>query len=98
MVDDVLPSVMSFFVFFVVTLGVMSVALGLTGLDFVTSVSGASAALANIGPGLGDTIGPAGNYAPLNDVAKWVLSAGMLIGRLELFAVYAIFTLSFWRV
>ncbi|MEL7253758.1 MAG: TrkH family potassium uptake protein [Pseudomonadota bacterium] len=97
-VDDVLTSVMSFFVFFVVTLGVMSVALGLTGLDFVTSVSGASAALANIGPGLGDTIGPAGNYAPLNDVAKWVLSAGMLIGRLELFAVYAIFTLSFWRV
>ncbi|MEO0372480.1 MAG: TrkH family potassium uptake protein [Pseudomonadota bacterium] len=97
-VDDVLTSVMSFFVFFVVTLGVMAVVLGLTGLDFVTSVSGASAALANIGPGLGDTIGPAGNYAPLNDAAKWVLSAGMLIGRLELFAVYAIFTLSFWRV
>ncbi|MEL7012100.1 MAG: potassium transporter TrkG, partial [Pseudomonadota bacterium] len=96
--DDVLTSVMSFFVFFVVTLGIMSVVLGLTGLDFITSVSGASAALANIGPGLGDTIGPAGNYAPLNDAAKWVLSAGMLIGRLELFAVYAIFTLSFWRV
>ena len=96
--DDVLTSVMSFFVFFVVTLGIMSVILGLTGLNFITSVSGASAALANIGPGLGETIGPAGNYAPLNDAAKWVLSAGMLIGRLELFAVYAIFTLSFWRV
>ncbi|MEL6315640.1 MAG: potassium transporter TrkG, partial [Pseudomonadota bacterium] len=96
--EDVLASVMSFFVFFVVTLGIMSVALGLTGVDFITSVSGAAAALANIGPGLGDTIGPAGNYAPLNDAAKWVLSAGMLIGRLELFAVYAIFTLSFWRV
>ncbi len=97
-VDDVLNSVMSFFVFFVVTLGVMAVGLGLTGLDFVTSVSGASAALANIGPGLGDIIGPAGNYEPLNDVSKWILSAGMLIGRLELFAVYAIFTLAFWRV
>ncbi|QGX97711.1 TrkH family potassium uptake protein [Roseovarius faecimaris] len=95
--DDVLNSVMSFFVFFTVTLGVISVALGLTGLDFVTSISGASAALANIGPGLGEIIGPAGNFATLNDTAKWVLSGAMLIGRLELLAVYAIFTVSFWR-
>lgn len=95
--EDVLNSVISFFVFFTVTLGLISVTLGLTGLDFVTSVSGAAAAIANIGPGLGDTIGPAGNFAPLNDTAKWVLSAGMLIGRLELLAVYAIFTVSFWR-
>ncbi|WP_101065376.1 TrkH family potassium uptake protein [Roseovarius salinarum] len=95
--EDVLNSVMSFFVFFIVTLGVISVVLGLTGLDFTTSVSGAAAAIANIGPGLGDTIGPAGNFAPLNDTAKWILSAAMLIGRLELLAVYAIFTVSFWR-
>ena len=95
--DDVLNSVMSFFVFFIVTLGLISVMLGVTGLDFTTSVSGAAAALANIGPGLGDIIGPAGNFAMLNDLAKWVLTAAMLIGRLELFAVYAIFTLSFWR-
>lgn len=95
--DDVLNSVMSFFVFFVVTLGVVAVALGLTGLDFTTSISGAAAALANIGPGLGDTIGPSGNFASLNDTAKWVLAAAMLIGRLELLAVYAIFTVAFWR-
>ncbi|RKF16214.1 TrkH family potassium uptake protein [Roseovarius spongiae] len=95
--DDVLNSVMAFFVFFIVSLGVISVLLSLTGLDFVTSISGAAAALANIGPGLGDTIGPAGNYAPLNDTAKWILSAAMLIGRLELMAVYAIFTINFWR-
>ena len=95
--DDVLNSVMSFFVFFIVTLGVIAVALGFTGLDFITSVSGAAAALANIGPGLGETIGPAGNFEPLNDTAKWVLVAAMLIGRLELLAVYAIFTVSFWR-
>ena len=69
-------------------------ALSLTGLDFVTSVSGAAAALANIGPGLGEIIGPAGNYASLNDTAKWILSIAMLIGRLELIAVYVIFTLS----
>ncbi|MFK7752054.1 MAG: TrkH family potassium uptake protein [Sedimentitalea sp.] len=94
---DVLSSVMSFFVFFTVTLGLLAWGLALTGLDLTTSVSGAAAALANIGPGLGDTIGPAGNYGALNDTAKWMLSAGMLIGRLELLAVYAILTIQFWR-
>ncbi|WP_171178738.1 TrkH family potassium uptake protein [Ruegeria sp. HKCCD8929] len=95
--SDVLSSVMSFFVFFIVTMGLVSWGLALTGLDFITSVSGAAAALANIGPGLGDQIGPAGNFAGLNDSAKWMLSAAMLIGRLELLAVYAIFTIQFWR-
>jgi trk system potassium uptake protein TrkH len=95
--DDVLNSVMSFFVFFIVTLGIISVILGFTGLDFITSVSGAASALGNIGPGLGEIIGPAGNFAPLNDTAKWVLIVAMLLGRLELLAVYAIFTISFWR-
>ena len=95
--DDVMGSVMSFFAYFIVTLGLLAVALSLTGLDFVTSMSGASAALANIGPGLGDIIGPAGNYAGLNPVAKWVLIAGMLIGRLEILAVFVIFTAKFWR-
>jgi trk system potassium uptake protein TrkH len=95
--DDVLSSVISFFTFFVVTLGVLAVALGMTGLDFVTSVSGAASALANIGPGLGDQIGPAGNFSGLNDAAKWLLAAGMLIGRLELMVVYALLTVHFWR-
>jgi trk system potassium uptake protein TrkH len=95
--EDVLSSVMSFFVFFVVTLGLLAVALSMTGLDMITALSGASAALANIGPGLGPEIGPAGNYCGLNDAAKWLLAAGMLIGRLELLAVYAILTVGFWR-
>ncbi len=94
---DVLSSVISFFVFFVVTLGVVSWALALTGLDFVTALSGAATAVSNVGPGLGDIIGPAGNFSSLNDAAKWILSATMLIGRLELLAVYAILTLKFWR-
>ncbi|KZZ24617.1 potassium transporter TrkH [Sulfitobacter sp. HI0082] len=94
---DVLSSVMSFFMFFVVSLGLISVALSLTGLDFVTSVSGAAAALANIGPGLGEIIGPAGNFSSLNDTAKWILIIAMWIGRLELLAVYVMFTAKFWR-
>ncbi len=95
--DDVLSSVMGFFVFFTVSLGVLSVGLGMTGLDFVTSVSGAATALGNIGPGLGDQIGPAGNFAGLNDAAKWMLAFAMLVGRLEVMAVFTLFTLRFWR-
>ena len=95
--DEVLSSVMSFFMFFVLTLGIVAVALGLTGLDFITSVSGAATALANVGPGLGGQIGPAGNFGALNDTAKWILAIAMLIGRLELLAVYAILTVQFWR-
>jgi len=95
--DDVLNSVMAFFVFFIVTLGALSILLGMTGLDFTTAVSGAGAAIANIGPGLGDEIGPAGNYAGLNDTAKWLLAFAMLVGRLELLVVYALFTVNFWR-
>ncbi|MCF3593669.1 TrkH family potassium uptake protein [Rhodobacteraceae bacterium LMO-12] len=96
--EDVLNSVMSFFVFFTVTLGLVAVALSLTGLDFVTSLSGAATAIGNIGPGLGDTIGPAGNFSTLNDSAKWILSFAMFIGRLELMVVFALFTVGFWRV
>ena len=95
--EDVGNSVMSFFVFFVLTLGVLAILLSLTGLDVITSVSGAAAALANIGPGLGDTIGPTGTYADINTPAKWLLIVAMLIGRLELLAVYAILTRTFWR-
>jgi len=95
--DEVLGSVMIFFVTFVLLLGLFSVALGLTGLDIITSVSGAATALANIGPGFGPIIGPAGNFAPLNDMAKWLLCAAMLLGRLELMAVLVILTPQFWR-
>ncbi|MEP3298269.1 MAG: TrkH family potassium uptake protein [Pseudoruegeria sp.] len=95
--EDVLGSVMAFFILFFLTLGVFSVLLGMTGLSFITSVSGAATAIGNIGPGLGGEIGPAGNFASLNNTAKWLLCAAMLIGRLELLAVFAIFTRQFWR-
>ncbi|SLN41336.1 Trk system potassium uptake protein TrkG [Pseudoruegeria aquimaris] len=94
---DVLGSVMAFFMLFFVSLGVFSVLLGMTGLSFITSVSGAATALANVGPGLGAEIGPAGNFATLNTTAKWLLAFAMWIGRLELMVVYAIFTANFWR-
>lgn len=95
--DDILNSVMAFFVAFMVAIGVIGVLLALTGLDFITSISGAAAALANVGPGLGNEIGPAGNYAGLNDAAKWILAMAMLVGRLEIMAVFTIISWHFWR-
>lgn len=95
--EEVLSSVMAFFVMFFVSLGVVAMLLALTGLDFVTAVSGAATALANIGPGLGAEIGPAGSFTNLNDTAKWILTVAMLVGRLELMAVFVLFTTQFWR-
>lgn len=94
---DILLSVTAFiFVYFATVLGV-ALLLGMFGLDFTTAVSGAATAVSNVGPGLGEIIGPAGNFAPLPDGAKWVLSAGMLLGRLELFTVLVLLNPRFWR-
>lgn len=95
--EDVISSVTAFMTMFFVTLGILAVLLSATGLDFVTAVSGAATAIANVGPGLGDIIGPAGNFSTLNDPAKWILIAGMLMGRLELMVVFVLFTSRFWR-
>jgi len=95
--DDVLNSVMAFFVAFILSLGFFSVLLGLTGLDFITSLSGAAATLGNIGPGLGDVIGPAGNYASLDTLPLWILTTAMYVGRLEVLIVITIISLRFWR-
>lgn len=95
--ETVMESVMGFFFIFVLCFTVLAVGLGILGLDFLTSASGAATAIANVGPGLGDIIGPHGNFASLPDAAKWLLSAGMLLGRLELFTVLILFVPSFWR-
>ena len=95
--EDVLSSVMAFFSFFIVSLGITAVLLAATGLDLVTAVSGAATAIACVGPGLGDIIGPSGNFSSLNDTAKWILAIAMLVGRLEVMSVFALFTIRFWR-
>jgi len=95
--EAVSESVLSFFFLYVLAFGALAVGLGAMGLDFLTAVSGAASSIANVGPGLGDVIGPAGTYASLPDPAKWLLSFGMLLGRLELFTVLILFTPAFWR-
>jgi trk system potassium uptake protein TrkH len=93
----VMNSVMAFFMMYFMSLGVITVVLVLLGVEPITAISGAATCLANVGPGLGPEIGPAGNFAGLSDAVKWVLSAAMLIGRLELMVVFVLFTAAFWR-
>ncbi len=95
--EDVLASVMAFFLLFLLTLGLMVFGLSMIGLDLLTSLSGAAATLGNIGPGLGNEIGPSGNYADLPDSAKWVLTLGMFLGRLELLSVFVLLMPRFWQ-
>ena len=95
--EEVSASVMAFFFLYVLSYAVIAIALGLIGVDFITAASGAATAISNVGPGLGPTIGPSGTFATLPDGAKWILSAGMLLGRLELFTVLVLLLPSFWR-
>jgi trk system potassium uptake protein TrkH len=95
--DEATSSVLCYIVLFAICFCIVAVTLSLTGLDYTTSLSGAAATLANVGPGLGDIIGPAGNYSSLNDFAKWVCAIAMLIGRLEIFTILVILTPYYWK-
>jgi trk system potassium uptake protein TrkH len=88
---------MVFVLAFLLTIAGVSILLEFLGYDIVTAVTAATTAVANVGPGLGTIIGPAGNFAPLPDAAMWILAAAMLLGRLELFAIFVLFTRQFWR-
>lgn len=95
--EAIKASVMSFVILFVFCFIFMAVLLSFSGLDYLTSLSAAAATMSNLGPGLGDIIGPSGNYAGLTDMSKWVLSVAMLIGRLEVYTVLVLFLPSFWQ-
>jgi trk system potassium uptake protein TrkH len=95
--DKFTASIISFIYMYLVIFFVITALLSLTGLDFITSISGAATSISNVGPGLGSTIGPNGNFSSLPDISKWILSFGMILGRLELFAILVLFLPSFWR-
>ena len=89
--DSFINSIIVFVFSFLFIYLIIAMLLSITGLDFLTSLSGAASAISNVGPGLGDMIGPNGNYKNIPDISKWILSFGMLLGRLELFAVLVLF-------
>ncbi|WP_286978863.1 potassium transporter TrkG, partial [Pseudomonas sp.] len=95
--EDIVRSLITFSFFFTITIGIIALGLALIGLDWVTALTGAATAVCNVGPGLGPIIGPAGNFASLPDSAKWLLTIGMLLGRLEILTVFVLVTRAFWR-
>ncbi|PSW11717.1 TrkH family potassium uptake protein [Photobacterium sanctipauli] len=95
--DGIVRSVVAFALTFIITIVVVAAILGMLGLDAITSITGAATAVANVGPGMGNVIGPTGNFATLPDLAKWTLSFGMLMGRLEILTVLVLFFPAFWR-
>lgn len=95
--SDISRSVVAFSFFFFITIAALALGLSALGLDIVTALSGAATAVANVGPGLGDIIGPSGNFTTLPDAAKWLLCIGMLMGRLEILTVVVLMTPMFWR-
>jgi trk system potassium uptake protein TrkH len=95
--EKFIASIISFIYFYFVIFFLLATLLSLTGLDFITSISGAATSISNVGPGLGPIIGPNGDFSSLPDLSKWILTIGMILGRLELFAILVLFLPSFWR-
>tara|TARA_E500000331_G_scaffold339668_1_gene370161 strand:- start:521 stop:1327 length:807 start_codon:yes stop_codon:yes gene_type:complete len=92
-----IASIISFIYLYLVIFFIITALLSLTGLNFITAISGAATSISNVGPGLGSIIGPNGNFSSLPDLSKWILTLGMILGRLELFAILVLFLPSFWR-
>ena len=95
--EKFMASIISFIYLYIIIFFIIAALLSLTGLDFTTSISGAATSISNVGPGLGELIGPNGNFSQLPNFSKWVLSFGMILGRLELFAILVLFLPSFWQ-
>tara|TARA_Y100000590_G_scaffold364139_1_gene422292 strand:+ start:48097 stop:49542 length:1446 start_codon:yes stop_codon:yes gene_type:complete len=95
--ESIIRSVVSFFLLFLLVFFVVGLLLSVLGSDPITSFSASASALANVGPGLGHIVGPTETYANMGVYAKWLLSFAMLLGRLEIFTVFVIFTAYFWR-
>ena len=95
--EKFMASIIAFIYLYIIIFFIITAMLTLSGLDFTTSISGAATSISNVGPGLGELIGPNGNFSQLPDFSKWVLSFGMILGRLELFAILVLFLPSFWQ-
>ena len=95
--EKFMASIISFIFLYILIFFIVTALLSINGLDFITAISAAATSISNVGPGLGEIIGPNGNFSQLTDFSKWILSISMILGRLELFAVLVLFIPSFWR-
>ncbi len=94
---EVMDSVMGFFYLYILGFVIIALLLGMTGLEFLTALSGAATSISNVGPGLGEVIGAEGNFSSIPDSAKWIMSFAMLLGRLEIFTVLVMLNPGFWQ-
>ena len=90
-----MDSIISFIFLYILIFFIVTALLSLDGLNFITAISAAATSISNVGPGLGDIIGPNGSFSSLSDFSKWVLT--MILGRLELFEILVLFIPTFWR-
>lgn len=95
--DAATESVLAFFILYILTFAVHAAVLAALGMDVMSALSGSAAALGNVGRGVGEVIGSSGNWQGIPKAAKWVLSFEMIVGRLELFSVFILFTPGFWK-
>jgi len=95
--QEILNSVTGYFFLYLMIFSSLTLILSFDGQDILTALSGAAAAIANVGPGLNDIIGPANNYYGISDFSKIFLCMGMLIGRLELFPILVLLSPQLWR-
>ncbi len=95
--DSTYESVMSFFILYIMTFFISALLLSFNGLDFLTCISATASAISNVGPGLGEIIGPNGNYSQLNNYSKIILVFTMLLGRLEMITILILLLPSFWK-
>ncbi len=95
--ENTYNSVMGFFFMYILLFIVSAISLSFFNIDFITAFSAAASAISNVGPGLGEIIGPSGNYFLLDNGAKWILAITMIIGRLEIFTVLVLLSLNFWK-
>ena len=93
--DDVVKTTLGFYLFYLFIFVISALLFSILGLDLETSLSASASAIGNIGPGLG-TIGPSENWGHFPDLAKWIASFCMLLGRLEIFTVMVLFSRTFW--
>ena len=95
--EEILNSVTGYFFLYLLIFGGLTLILSFDGQDVLTALSGAAAALANVGPGLNEIIGPANNYFEITTFSKFFLCIGMLVGRLELFPILILLSPQLWK-
>jgi len=94
--NQIVFAIQAFVMMYIATVVTMTLVLLASGLDFISAFSAVIACINNAGPGLNE-VGPGTNYAGLSDFQTWALAFTMLLGRLELFTVFVLFTRAFWR-